>query len=160
MASNIPDGLSGKHDNDLARLRRGHIRNPIRAMAYTVLGFAFVALLAFVFALNKNDDPMIALRRELANGAPWAHDLVQQQAEDREWLTKHGTHSEVILFDYVSQFLFRSAASVIRRTDPASQSLISSFSIAAHFGVFRILFILISCWRLYLLVIASHLFLF
>lgn len=139
-------------DRDLRALRRPRsAKLKLLAIAGSLAVFAF-----FISSLIRLDSPegaYLALREaqhELASrGAPWAQDLIFQQAQYRVWLQRHGLSIEVTFFDTIARSLFGSAVSLnASKTALENLGFFEGLYVSLHFAALRTSFLAIAALRL------------
>lgn len=160
LSSVDQDSLSSKHEKELTLLRK---RRTQRLFHWTVFAtFIFVALLIGNFGFfNQSVDPLTLqnLRRELSSSsAEWAKNLSDEQLNYDTWISHHGMAWERNVFNSLSQSILQNATSLSGRGSSNQDSFASLSYLfqVAHLGVLRVSFILIACWRLWLIVIGVY----
>jgi hypothetical protein len=152
------EGLPNPKDRDLDLLRASGRRNYGRlalkgfALFLALVTFSFIVLYTIHLYDGSNEDTA-ALHRALLNlNAPWAERFSESLQAQRDWLEVHGTYTEAKLFDDISAVLARSAISLVSESD-GQLTFFSGTLLALHTGAVRVLFIIIACFRLWLVAI-------
>ncbi len=141
------DSISRQHRKDLQHLkRRGSWVRLIIASALALSIFVPGVLWWSEVAGPGGGSARQAL---FLSGGGWARDLLQTQSEYREWLRFVALPIEVRLFDALSEALFYSARVI--GGDRVDLSFASSVFVSIHFALLRLAFILVCCWKLWLL---------
>jgi hypothetical protein len=85
---------------------------------------------------------------------PWAEELVHAWSGYRGWLNRHGTQTEVVLFDDISTMVIESAAhSNAASTPPEELGAFGKIFLSLHTGVIQLLFLFFASLRLWLVVL-------
>jgi len=93
-------------------------------------------------------------RQNLArSSAEWSQEFVTRQDEYRDWLGFYGLWFESRFFERSSTVLLRSAYSLTG--DQGAISFLTSLLVALHFAALRICFIVLACWKIWLLAIGG-----
>ena len=157
MATQIEQSLSSTQNKELKRLKRTRSRR----ILHTFLFFFFLIFLGYyfkkrVFTDDINSATLESARSELTElGIPWTQNLNKDQLALQSWIERRGTAIEVDLFSKVSTVLFISAKkSLVGKINEGELGLISSFYLSLHYGLLRVSFIIIACFRLWLIVVA------
>jgi hypothetical protein len=109
---------------------------------------AFLGVVLVIHHLQGGaEDPAILHQQLLEVQEPWSDKLASDIESYRRWLERHGTGSELNVFDDCTALIVRGA---LATTTSPSESLLSSLYISAHTGVIRALFMLIASVRLWI----------
>ena len=146
------DSLSKRHEEDFARFKRSVRKGPLKPLI-ALLGLAL--LLYFFLAprasLQEIENLHIARKALLAVPAAWAADLAATHASGRRWLSAHGMPSEVRIYDFISQKIFRAALASASFYDQTGVRAFISKALTSIFNpLLRVSFMLIACWRIWL----------
>jgi len=152
------EGLPNPKDRDLDLLRSSGRRNYGRLALKGLACFLALVTLCFlvlytVKVYDGSKEDTAALHRNLINlNAPWAERFSASLQAQREWLEIHGTYTEARVFDDISGVLARSAISLV--SEPNGElTFFSAALVALHTGAVRVLFVIIACFRLWLVAI-------
>jgi hypothetical protein len=127
-------------------------------------GVVVAALLGLLFFLvsslstfEAGDITVEGARSDLlASQLEWTRPFVASQMEYAGWLRRHGTAGEAEFFEQISTILFRSGASYSAQfRDDSEPSVFSRVYFSLHGGALRVAFLLVSSWRLWLVVIGG-----
>jgi len=148
------DDLHRSHQRELSNLKR-----PRRGVVKIFIGL-FIALLCLVgVAVSVHKDAtewqrFLTFRRQIiASGVPWVRNFVDRQEAYDDWLGRYGTGIEQRFFNEVSAVLLRSAASVgLNVGERSASSFLASLYVSLNFGLLRCIFVVLACWRLWLVV--------
>lgn len=153
MTSFNTDNISRKQKKELSRLRGQHfgirfIASLAAVIALIVIGLSYIS----PGGVDVNDRDYGMARRALAsNGWSWSAELLEKQAQYADWLSKHGTGFESRLFESYSRALFDGVSKI--SGERTSLSFASRAYLSLVFAALRIGFILIACWRIWLVVV-------
>lgn len=156
MAS-FGDSISHESEREFAELKRSRAT----MVRFGVAIAAFLGLLLFLVSTlstyQAGEESITRVRRELlATQLAWTGPFVASQERYAGWLQRHGTGAEVEFFDHVSKILLRSGASYSAQfRDDSEPSVFSRTYFALHGGALRIVFLLVSSWRLWLVVVGG-----
>lgn len=154
MAANIADSLRSNQRKELQRLRRTRSRRIFRLVLAAGL-LLFLASLAnrYYFPSDHRGQDFELLRRDVVgSGAAWANELSGEQYALQEWLHRRGTSFEQKLFERFSNYIFLSAVNINRRGVEQDPGLFKNFWIGLHFGLLRVVFVILACARLFLVI--------
>jgi hypothetical protein len=161
LSSYIDKSLTSDQNKELRRLKRTRSRRIMRACLLLLV----VALIGLHFKkhvfINENADLNIESARKILTheNTEWPAALSHEQLSLEEWLKRRGTGIEIYLFDKASALLFISAVkSLPLETKTSDLGIFEGFYLSMHFGILRIAFILIACFRLWLIIIAFSLY--
>lgn len=148
MNSSPLDKISAAHQEELAKLKSGK-------RSWTVLLFVLCGLLLLLSitissvpsALKGREGLERARQEMLGRASQQAAGLSESQREYGQWLQVHGLEIERRIYNQLSQLLFVSAANVAQ---PGSGTFFSNLLVALHSSLLRVAFILIACWRLWI----------
>ncbi len=154
MASQIEQSLSSNQGIELRRLRKTRSRRLLHILLFCF----FIILVGYhfkksVFVGDTNVFDVENLRSEFSLAkSNWAQKFNNEQLSMQSWLERRGTSIELELFNKISGFIYISAA---KSFDSSSDdmSIFPALYLSVHRGVLRVAFILIACFRLWLLVI-------
>lgn len=155
------DGLPNPNESDLSWLKAGGRGAGARFAAMVVLWIvaSVIAVLTVILIMHHlqggGEDAQAIHEQLLRIQDPWADKLASDLDSYRGWLERHGTHSELTVFDDCVALLLRGALA----TDSSpSESLLTSLYISAHTGLIRALFLIIASIRLWIaaLVVAAY----
>jgi len=150
----VSDIIFGKHEKDFEILRKSRKRS---LAVQVVLALFVCASLYFSFefiaGLKREGDSIRIVREELsAVNSPWSKRMLASYDSFRAWLTDHSTRTEARIFDSVSQIVMRAALSleISRNEDP---SFMQRASLSFYFALMRVSFMLVACFRFWLLAV-------
>ena len=146
------EGLPNPNNNDLSWLKTGNRGTGARFTASVVLwgGAAIVVVLVVVLILHHvqgGTQDALGLYQSLRDiQEPWSDKLAADIEGYRGWLERHGTVSELNVFDDISAVILRG---VLATSTSPSESLITSLYVSAHSGLLRALFLIIASIRVW-----------
>ncbi|RIL11626.1 MAG: hypothetical protein DCC75_01995, partial [Proteobacteria bacterium] len=135
----------------MARLRGDGRKTLVKVVLLAIVA----AIAGLVVLVNQTDQArdersLASARSSLArSGAAWSERFIAAQQSYDRWLYDHGTSTEARIFDKLSSLLF-SSASKLAGPD-ADDSFLERTYVSLHFAVMRLSFVLIACWRIWLL---------
>jgi hypothetical protein len=142
------DKISEAHQEEFAKLKAGR-----RQTTYLFI-FLLTALFVISFAASsvpsasKAREGLERARQEMrARGNDWADTLSEEQSSYALWLKNHGLEIERRIYTQAGHFVFWSVTQV---TGAADNSFLSSLLITLHSSLLRVAFILIACWRIWI----------
>lgn len=151
MAALSPDTISRKHKKELAQLRR----NKRSLLLLGTMLLASASVLWAAWALLSSDAAQEARtfrnrRDELAaSGLDWSDEFLERQLRYQTWLGRYGFGIDERVFELVSSALLQSAAA--SQSERRSLSFLRRAVVSLHFALLRIAFIVIACWKLWVL---------
>lgn len=153
----LGDSISHEHEREFAELKRSRSTMVRFAVVTTACVGLLLFLLSSLSSFQAGEDTLEGARAELlATRLEWARPFVVAQGEYAQWLRQHGTVTEIEFFNHLSKLLFRSGASYgAEFRDGSEPSVFSKVYFGLHGGVMRVAFVLISSWRLWLVVVAG-----
>lgn len=151
------DGLPSSHDRELDLLRSGYRRRLLALSLKIAAGVSALLIFSVLVALlmvDTGDEPLAYSRvvSELGRtSAPWAQEMLGGISSCHTWLTLHGTHSELSLFERVA---VKVASASLSTGGSGAEEIgwFSSLCLSLYSGTLRILFIVIASCRLWLVV--------
>jgi hypothetical protein len=148
------DSINRQHRKDLAKLRRGGTGLWSRVVMVLGAGLVLFFFVGLYWGQGGDAREFSIARQTLAlSGAEWSEEFVERQDEYRAWLESYGFWFESRFFQRSSTALFRSANSL--SGDQGAISFLTSLLVSLHFAALRILFIILACWKLWVLVIGG-----
>lgn len=156
MAS-VGDSISHEHEREFAELKRSRSAMVRFLVALLACLGLLLLVVSSLFTIKAGDASVEDARSALlATQLEWTRPFVAAQGEYSQWLRRHGTATEVELFDHLSLLLFRSGASYgAQFQDGSRPSLVSQVYFGLHGGVLRMAFLVVSSWRLWLVVVVA-----
>ena len=159
MSSLLDDKLSRSEKRDLDKLK-GRSGSPLVRLAVllSVLGLIVFLVMGVLRSSKEGEDYLGAARENytrLSDG--WQKEFLAQQDGYREWIRAHSFGTEFIFFDQVSEYIMRSAMSSVpeaRSSFGTDLSITKRGILIVHSALLRILFIVVACWRLWLVAAA------
>jgi hypothetical protein len=153
----VVDGLPSPNEKDIDILRAAGRRRRIGASLKVFSALVLLALFLLIItliALKPSDDPS-HLNRLLTDltrySGGWAVDLSHSIVSYRDWLTSHGTATEVELFERLSIAIGEGSVSTAGGED-GQLGWFSSLSLSLQSGALRLGFLMIASFRLWLVV--------
>lgn len=151
------DGLPSTHDRELDLLRSNFRRRVVAVGLKVTAAIVAVLMVAVLLAIlvsdagNEHLDYPRVVSELRQNAAPWAQEMSSEISSYHRWLTRHGTHGELSLFE---QFAVKVGTASLSNVDSNSTELswFSSLCLSLYSGTLRVLFIVIASCRLWLAV--------
>ncbi len=156
MTAYNSDNISRRHKQELAKLRGG-----LQSFLPRLVLFAICSLVLWGATLIIAGDgarfaeDLRHARTGLTNiGTSWTEDLLHRQETLHAWLASYSFAFEHKVFTKLSQLILQSAVALgaTRQDDP---STIADIYIALHFGLLRVAFLCVACFRLWCLALIA-----
>ncbi len=152
MANVLNDPLADTREKEFSNLQSRGKGGPLRVF-YLIAVALLCAVVTIVIVSQSRSALSIEKAREqlLAVDLSWARNLSKQQSDYQQWLERHGTRLEKAVFDQSSELVFHSSLFFVDLGRSHSLSFLNVI-LAIHFGVLRVFFVIVACWRVWFVV--------
>jgi hypothetical protein len=156
VPSSTGSSLSSKHQRELQGLRNSLKSNQglrLFLVLFTLFGVLLGGIYLYLtmqFGVGTLETSRQAL---VAEGFGWGTDFAHAQLAYSDWLHRRGTFKEAELFDHLSELLFKSATAVGANQRVESANLVGKMYLSLHFGLMRLIFVLIAGWKVWMVAI-------
>ena len=146
---NINSGtFAKKHKKEIASLRQGGKGRYLKFL----LPVLFVVIVLSLFAPSSHRDERGGKTLQYS----WAQDFQESQSRYLDWLLHRGTSTEVMVFQNVSEAIFRSGmATGSAASGYESLGALTRGVLAIHFAILRLAFFIIASLRLWIVLVAG-----
>jgi len=155
LSSSTSDSLSSSHEQELARFRQSRFGRVFRLVFNLCLVTFVIGLTVLSFVPQETDEQAIERARFELNSqsGTWGKQFSEQQSLYRAWFLKHGTSGERKIFDDVILGLTYSITNYIKHVSGSGEAagIVTNLLISLHFGLLRVAFLVVACWRLWIL---------
>jgi hypothetical protein len=142
------DKVSAAHQEELAKLKTGKKRLTFVVVSLFAALFIFSFLASSIPNALTGDQGLERARQELViSSSDWGRNLSHDQQTYALWLKKHGLEIEQRLYTQASQVIFSSATKI---ESYGVGEFVSKFLATLHFSFLRVAFVLVACWRIWI----------